>query len=142
MSVSIEQVSQALSIFNITDDVKTKILAVLNISVGAQSVAADKPKAKKSNDDKPKTKKVLTEAQLAGLAKGRAKAKESNDARTACWKIKKAAGMDYKAFLAFWKKLSDDEKKVYSPSSSAEPSDNDDSVVDETSIIEDAEDDE
>jgi hypothetical protein len=140
MSVSIEQVAQALSIFNISDDVKTKVLAVLNISVGAQSVAADKPKAKKTDAAKPK--KELSAEQKEALARGRKKAMPAHAARNACWKEKKAEGMDYKAFLAFWKKLSDDEKKVYSPSSSAEPSDNDDSVVDETSIIEDAEDDE
>jgi hypothetical protein len=124
MSLSIDQVAQALAIFNINDDTKSKVLAVLNIGISAQSVSADKPKTKKVDTDKSKdkAKKVLTDEQKKKLEAARAKAAPSHAARNACWKIKKAAGMEYKAFLAFWKALSADEKKAYSPATSSKPS--------------------
>jgi len=160
MSLSIEQVAQALAIFNINDDTKSKVLAVLNIGISAQSVSADKPKTKKvdTGKSKDKAKRVLTAEQKVKLEAARAKAAPSHAARNACWKIKKAAGMEYKAFLAFWKALSADEKKAYSPATSAKPSpstsDDDEPSVDEIedainkmdddddNTIEDAEDDE
>jgi|LakMenEpi03Aug12_release.lakeMendotaPanAssembly.Ray.scaffolds.fasta_scaffold403443_1 hypothetical protein len=116
MSVSIEQVTQALSIFNINDDVKTKIVEVLNIVIGSQSSITDEHKASanptttntitssntttsntnKTSEAKPKKTRYRADK------KDKEMIKDILIARKYYWNYMKKDGTSYEDFCSLW----------------------------------------
>jgi hypothetical protein len=113
MSVSIAQVTQALSIFNVSDDIKSKIVEVLNIVIGSQAHITNEPNTSsntssntttnnenKSNEDKPEKTRYRSDKKDKDMIK------EILIARKYYWNSMKNNGTSYEDFCSLWDDMS------------------------------------